>query len=73
MGCVTPRLCPGFSPPWTQPGNNIELCPRTPHEDPFLGMVATTEARGTMRSYLKIVLLIVGLVGAYLALLPLIV
>jgi hypothetical protein len=36
-------------------------------------MVATTEARGTMRSYLKIVLLIVGLVGAYLALLPLIV
>ena len=52
-------------------GNNIELCPRTPHEDPFLGMVATTEARGIMRSYLKIVGLIVGLVGAYLALLPL--
>jgi len=71
---VPPRLCPGFSAPWTHPrGNNLELCPRTQHEDPFLGMVATTEARGTMRSYLKIVLLIVGLVGAYLALLPLIV
>ena len=48
-----------------------QLWPRTPHEDPFLGMVATTEARGIMRSYLKIVGLIVGLVGAYLALLPL--
>jgi len=34
-------------------------------------MIATTEARGIMRSYLKIVGLIVGLVGAYLALLPL--
>jgi hypothetical protein len=34
-------------------------------------MVAATEARGIMRSYFKIVALIVGLVGAYLALLPL--
>jgi len=52
-------------------GHNIQLWPRTQHEDPFLGMIATTEARGIMRSYLKIVGLIVGLVGAYLALLPL--
>jgi len=65
-----PRLLRSLDTPR---GNNLELCPRTQHEDPFLGMVATTEARGTMRSYLKIVLLIVGLVGAYLALLPLIV
>jgi hypothetical protein len=36
-------------------------------------MIATTEARGIMRSYLKIVVLIAGLVGAYLALVPLIV
>ena len=49
----------------------MQLWPRTQHEDPFLGMIATTEARGIMRSYLKIVVLIVGLVGAYLALLPL--
>ena len=75
---VRPRLprasCHDYArllPPWTHPWNNLELCPRTPHEDPFLGMVATTEARGIMRSYLKIVGLIVGLVGAYLALLPL--
>ena len=54
-------------------GHNIQLWPRTQHEDPFLGMIATTEARGIMRSYLKIVVLIAGLVGAYLALLPLIV
>ena len=30
----------GFS---AHPGNNTELCPRTPQEDPFLGMVTTTE------------------------------
>jgi len=54
-------------------GHNIQLWPRTQHEDPFLGMIATTEARGIMRSYLKIVVLIAGLVGAYLALVPLIV
>ena len=35
------------------------------------GMVPAVEARCTMRPYLKIVALIVGLVGAYLALLPL--
>jgi hypothetical protein len=34
-------------------------------------MVTPIEARCTMRPYLKIVALIVGLVGAYLALLPL--
>jgi H+/Cl- antiporter ClcA len=52
-------------------GNDIELCCRTQHENPFLGMVATAEARDVMRSYFTIVVLIVGLVGAYLALLPL--
>jgi hypothetical protein len=34
-------------------------------------MVTAAEVKCTMRPYLKIVALIVGLVGAYLALLPL--
>jgi hypothetical protein len=34
-------------------------------------MVAATEARCTMRAYLKAVALIVGLMGAWLVLLPL--
>jgi hypothetical protein len=51
--------------------NNVKLLPRTQHGDPFLGMVTAMEARCTMRPYLRIVALIVGLVGAYLALLPL--
>jgi hypothetical protein len=36
-------------------------------------MLAATEARCSMRSYLKVVALIVGLMGSYLALVPLIV
>ena len=53
--------------------NNVELWPGSQRGYPFLGMVAATEARCIMQSYLKVLALIAGLVGAYLALLPFIV
>jgi hypothetical protein len=63
---------PRHLPALATPRNYLALWPGTQHADPFPGMLAATETRCIMRPYLKVIALIVGLVGTYLALLPLV-
>jgi hypothetical protein len=53
--------------------NNYSLCPRTQRRRASLGTVAAEAARRAfMRVYIEVILTIIGLLGAYVALLPLI-
>ena len=55
------------------PGNTPFLWPRPQRRGPLGGMIAPSEeGRGAMRAYLKAVAITLSLLGAWLALLPLV-
>jgi hypothetical protein len=53
--------------------NSFQLCPRPQRPELCPGMVRVTPDGGTiMRAYLEAIAIIAGLLGAYIALLPLV-
>ena len=52
-------------------GDDCRIVARAQRQDLLLGLDAATEARHAMQSYLKVFALIIGLMGAWLVLLPL--